>query len=319
MSAPHVGLTWAPEPQRAALAGGEPQARRRRHATSVTVSAASGLRRGFTLVELLVVIGIIAVLTGLLLPALGRARESSRRVACASNVRQLCAVQIMYAQENRGFFMDVGNGDGSFTKSAPNPAVTYTPNAPYKITYGAMYLLRNNYNLSTASFFCQSNLEWNTATTFPDTNGFYYAGYFFFGGQTGLGGTVSGVMAAGYAQPDEVPWYTQHVFPRKLTQDAFYPILVADLTQSDPNGLMSLNTGSNHIRGGLVSGGYMPAGNGGGNVGYTDGHVEWHQQNQMGQTGPSQTSLNVPFQPGFRNLYTNSIANGAGMGYRWFF
>jgi prepilin-type N-terminal cleavage/methylation domain-containing protein/prepilin-type processing-associated H-X9-DG protein len=59
--------------------------------------------RGFTLVELLVVIGIIAVLIGILLPALNKARKSSRTLACLSNVRQLTISMIQYWQENKGF------------------------------------------------------------------------------------------------------------------------------------------------------------------------------------------------------------------------
>ena len=58
--------------------------------------------RGFTLVELLVVIGLIAVLIAILLPVLHKVRQQAQQAVCASNMRQLALAALMYAAENRG-------------------------------------------------------------------------------------------------------------------------------------------------------------------------------------------------------------------------
>jgi prepilin-type N-terminal cleavage/methylation domain-containing protein/prepilin-type processing-associated H-X9-DG protein len=75
-------------------------------------------RLAFTLIELLVVIAIIAILAGMLLPSLARAKESGRRISCVNNLRQLAISLTMYAGDNRGFYPPRTGGG---TAAAPDP------------------------------------------------------------------------------------------------------------------------------------------------------------------------------------------------------
>jgi len=63
------------------------------------------VRSGFTLIELLVVMTIMAMLVGLLMPAIGAAKDLARTTACKNNLRQIGMALYLYCSDNRGYFM----------------------------------------------------------------------------------------------------------------------------------------------------------------------------------------------------------------------
>jgi prepilin-type N-terminal cleavage/methylation domain-containing protein/prepilin-type processing-associated H-X9-DG protein len=92
-------------------------------------SRARRVRVGFTLVELLVVIGIIALLISILLPSLSKARKAASTVKCLANIRSICQGMIMYAAQNRDYFPGGPTSSGRFLFNSDwsaNPAFSNT-------------------------------------------------------------------------------------------------------------------------------------------------------------------------------------------------
>src|SRR5687768_11743250 len=107
----------------------------------------------FTLVELLVVIGIIAILVALLLPSLNKAREHARRAQCLSNIRQTYTMLHLYATTHKNDAVPLG----TWSRYNQQNYMVWRQGKQFPIMFGLLH--STNLAAVPQAFYCPSELE----------------------------------------------------------------------------------------------------------------------------------------------------------------
>jgi prepilin-type N-terminal cleavage/methylation domain-containing protein len=217
-------------------------------------------RAAFTLVELLVVIGIIALLVAILMPALSRSREQALRTQCASNIRQWGIAYHMYANANRGYFPY----NGKVEPWCPVPGKHLSWNSSIVQEFFDTYLLKNR-SLSQRErdniLFCPSQ-DWHREIQNDSDLKGGLVGYFILPHRDPTDLKDNGMNYKPPGFPEGEGWVTK----KKLAQDFKLAPIAMDMQQFD-----GVNWGrfSSHMSRKTNK----PFG---GNFLFEDGHVTWY-------------------------------------------
>jgi len=180
---------------------------------------------GFTLVELLVVIGIITVLISILLPALSKARASAVRIQCAAQMRQISAAVLMYVNENKGYLPPLFNKASNPTSGANWQGPTFFPSSSAGNSAGVSYLdPYMGVQSSNERYVCPQYFDAQTGSTTGAGYSYKYNRY--------LGGSnIDSIAQAGAGAGADIPslhsdgWY--YANPWKITQvQSSFPVMM---------------------------------------------------------------------------------------------
>jgi prepilin-type N-terminal cleavage/methylation domain-containing protein/prepilin-type processing-associated H-X9-DG protein len=221
----------------------------------------------FTLIELLVVIAIIAILAALLLPALSRAKEQSRRAACKSNLHQLGLAIQMYANENNQKLPDFRQ-----PPFAQPPFFTPPGNWPWDVSVLFINELTQNAGATRNVLYCPSNTVFNNTNVWNFGLGFNppfrITGYLW--------------LLKGISQlKTNAPWYQPSTLMGEPLHRAVDTELICDVVIRYNGSYVNLSIGglppsinqrSSHLEKNRAAGG---------NIAFLDSHVEWRKFTQM--------------------------------------